>query len=288
MKISICNEIFQSIDFEEICVIVKKIGYDGIEIAPYTFSKDVRYINKSERNKIKNIANSYNLQISAMHWLLTTPRGLSITSLDTKIFTSTFEYFKALIDFANDLEIPTLVLGSPQQRNIPSSSVSIFNKARKRAIHLLKSIGNYIEEINNKIKIGFEPLSPNVTNFGASIEETLNILKEISHPNIKINLDANQMTIEDKSPEELINLVISELGLDGILHIHINEPNMLGPGMKKKNAQVFSTICDRIIKKLKLIGYKRWISVESFDRSISGEIIAKESIKFIRKVLNSD
>lgn len=53
MKFAICNEVFgenQTLeDWKEICQFVASVGYDGVEVAPFTFAEDVREISGSQR-----------------------------------------------------------------------------------------------------------------------------------------------------------------------------------------------------------------------------------------------
>lgn len=274
MKFSICNEIFANLDFEDICQFISKIGYEGIEIAPFTFSNDVRFFFKKERKEISKIADEYDITISAMHWLLKTPDGLSITTPNRKIYLQTIDYLNELLKFADQIGCNTLVLGSPLQRKILPEWDNAECKIRARK--LLQEIAETAEDLNDELIIAFEPLSSEWTNFGNTVKESLEFIEQVNRPNVKIHLDANQMTTEQESPESLINLV----GLDRLAHVHLNEPNKLGPGMRTN-----STICDKILIHLRNIGYKKWVSVETFDSSVQGTEIAIESMNFIRKVL---
>lgn len=275
MRFSICNEIFADKDFEDVCQIISKIGYEGVEIAPFTFSKDIRFFFKKERKEIAKIADSYDITICAMHWLLKSPDGLSITTPDRKVFLQTIDYLNELLKFADQIGCNTLVFGSPLQRKIlPEWN---YAESKARAIKLLQEVSETAKDLNDELTIAFEPLSSEWTNFGNTVEESIEIISQVNCPNVKIHLDANQLTTEKVTPE----LLIDKVGLERLAHIHLNEPNKLGPGMRTD-----STICDKILKHLKHTGYKKWVSVETFDPSVSGTEIATESMRFIKKTLN--
>ena len=38
IKFGICNELFENWEFARVCDAVKRIGYDGLEIAPFTLA----------------------------------------------------------------------------------------------------------------------------------------------------------------------------------------------------------------------------------------------------------
>ena len=53
MKLAICNEIFKEWDFGKICDFISSLGYNGIEIAPFTFAADVRALDEEDCKKIR-------------------------------------------------------------------------------------------------------------------------------------------------------------------------------------------------------------------------------------------
>ena len=38
IRLGICNELFEDWDFAKVCRTIKTLGYDGIEIAPFTLA----------------------------------------------------------------------------------------------------------------------------------------------------------------------------------------------------------------------------------------------------------
>ncbi|MHC4436598.1 MAG: hypothetical protein ACYS3S_04505 [Planctomycetota bacterium] len=40
MKFSLCNEMFEGRSMAEVCLTARKLGYHGIEIAPFTLSRN--------------------------------------------------------------------------------------------------------------------------------------------------------------------------------------------------------------------------------------------------------
>ena len=107
MKFSICNEVFgqsQSLEnWKTICEYSRSVGYDGIEIAPFTFAENVKDISQTQRAEIKKIAGDNGLKISGLHWLLVSPPGLQINAIDENLRAQTIDYLRALIDFAGDV-----------------------------------------------------------------------------------------------------------------------------------------------------------------------------------------
>jgi len=72
MKFGICNEIFyQSLaapwTLEAAMVYAAKVGYDGIELAPFTLAKKVTDISALERERIREKARKAGIAISGIH-----------------------------------------------------------------------------------------------------------------------------------------------------------------------------------------------------------------------------
>ena len=52
-KIGICNELFEDVEFSRMCRLLKQIGYDGVEIAPFTLSRLITDLSPDRRREIK-------------------------------------------------------------------------------------------------------------------------------------------------------------------------------------------------------------------------------------------
>jgi sugar phosphate isomerase/epimerase len=68
MKISLCNEVIRELPFERQCELVKKLGYDGLEIAPVTLSDDPPKITAARRAELKKIAADNGIAITGLHF----------------------------------------------------------------------------------------------------------------------------------------------------------------------------------------------------------------------------
>ena len=47
IKLGICNELFEGWDFGQVCRTVKEIGYDGLEIAPFTLAPRITDLSRA-------------------------------------------------------------------------------------------------------------------------------------------------------------------------------------------------------------------------------------------------
>src|SRR5512143_3521546 len=69
IKISICNELFQGWPIEKVFEYAAQLGYDGVEIAPYTLADSVTEISTQRRKAIQHAAEAMGIEIVGLHWL---------------------------------------------------------------------------------------------------------------------------------------------------------------------------------------------------------------------------
>src|SRR5688572_14726879 len=118
MKFGICNETFKDWKLEEIFSYCARIGYDAVEIAPYTIAHHVGKISAAERTRIREAATRAGIAISGIHWVLVQAEGMHLTSPDAATRERTAAYFCELVDFCADLGGKVIVVGSPKQRSL--------------------------------------------------------------------------------------------------------------------------------------------------------------------------
>lgn len=267
MKFSICNEVFQDWDIQRVFKYVSNIGYDGVEIAPFTISDNVKKVNAEERRRIEKVASSYNIEIVGIHWVLVGPKGLHLTSPDPRVRRSTQEYICELVKFNSDIGGRLLVFGSPKQRNI-TKGVSR-DTAWDYTKQIFSECSQFAEDHN--VLIVLEPLRRQMTNFINTAEEAMKLVKAVNHPNFKLMLDVYSMTDEGQPYDEIIRG-----SKDYLVHFHANDTNKRGPGFG--SADYYN-----IARTLKEIKYDGFVSVEVFTFTPGPEAIAWRSLENLKR-----
>ncbi len=272
-KISICNELFQGWPIEKVFEYAAQLGYDGVEIAPYTLADSVTEISPKRRNAIRRAAEQNGIEIVGLHWLLVKPEGLYINHPDELIRIQTQEYIEALIHFCADLGGKVLVHGSPHQRTIQEGWN--FQESYHFAIETFKVALKAARQRN--VFYCLEPLSPNQTNFINTVDEAIHFVKEVRHPNFKMVFDCRSAAASEKS---LTDALLRTLESRYLCHIHVNDANGLGPG--------FGTIpFTPILKILLESGYKGYLSVEVFHFEHDPQTIASRSIGYLKGIVEA-
>lgn len=270
MNWAICNETFRDWPHERAFALAAECGYRGLEIAPFTLGRTADEIDASTRDRIRRLAVSFGLQIVGLHWLLSNTEGLHLTSPDALVRRRTADYLGRLAQLCGDLGGSVLVLGSPQQRNLP---VSISNEQGMAfAADVIQQTIPTLERIGTTLAV--EPLSPAEGNFLCTAADGAELVRRVGSPHCRLHLDCKAMASEPTPIPDLIRRHRSEL-----VHFHANDPNLQGPGFGQLDFKP-------ILATLREIDYRGWVSVEVFDLSPGSERIARESISYLQRCLS--
>lgn len=268
MRFGICSEIFKDWnDVARTCSFVKETGYDGLEIAPFTFSPYVTDINKSTREEIVKRAAEVDLDIIGIHWVFVGPEGVHLTHPDPEVRAFTTQYMKDLVQFCGDIGGKVIIFGSPKQRNVRRDVT--YNQAFAWAREIFEAAMPLCEQYG--VTICMEQLTHLETNFCQTPEETVELIHAVNHPNFQLLLDTKAMAYLPESREFYIKKYAAHLK-----HYHANDENLEGPGFGDTDfAPVF--------KALKEIDYDGYVSVEVFKFDPGPEAIAQRSLAHMKQ-----
>jgi len=268
MKFALCNEIFRDLHLEDAFQKIADIGYEGVEVAPFTLQPNPRELTERDADRCLKTAEAVGLEVVGLHWLMAETEGLHLTHTDPSILEATKSYLIHLGKLTARMNGSILVLGSPQQRNLlPGVS---YEEAFERAVALMKEVCQEIEE--DGVAFAIEPLAKVETDFLSSCEQGRDFVRAVNHPACGLHLDVKAMTAE---PHGVCHS-IQEYHADCI-HFHANDSNLRGPGQGE-------TDFNQVAHTLKQIGYNKWVSVEAFDYFPSAEECARISLKNLHSV----
>lgn len=273
VKVSICNELFQGWAIDRVFEYAAQLGYNGVEIAPYTLADSVTEITTKQRKAIRHAAEDNGIEIVGLHWLLAKPEGLYINHPDEIIRIKTQEYIEALIHFCADIGGKILVHGSPHQRTVQEGwdFQQSWNFAKETFKVCLKTAQK------RNVLYCIEPLAHMNTNFINTVAEGIRLVREIRHPHLKMVFDSRSASAQEKS---VLEALLRALDSGYLRHIHVNDANGRGPGFGE-------TAFVPILKSLIKHNYKGYISVEVFDFSPDPETVASRSIGYLRGILET-
>ncbi len=269
MKFAICNETYPGWTFDKVCADAAAAGYQGLELAPFTLAEDPRTLTDADALSLCATAKAHGLEILGLHWLLTKPTWFHITTPDPLVRRETARFGSHLARICATTGGRIMVWGSPKARNtLPEWNYEdAFNRAADTIREVAITAGQY------GVTLAIEPLGRKETNFLNTAEETIRLCKLVDHPACKLHLDVKAMSDESKPIPDIIRE-----SKDWFVHFHVNDPNLLGPGMGDVKYEP-------IIAALREVQYKDWLSVEVFDYSPGPENIARKSIAYLKQQL---
>lgn len=268
IKFGICSEIFKDWnDIDRTIEYVRHVGYDGLEIAPFTLAQYVTDIPQPVRRAIPQKASQSGLDIIGIHWVLVGPDGMHINSAEKPVRDRTAQYISDLARFCADIGGRLMIFGSPKQRNVPEGLT--YQQAFEYAVDTFQRAMPVCEE--HGVTICMEPLTHMETNFCTSAAETLNLVRAVGHPNFQMMLDTKAMTTEQEDRPTLIRKYAPYMR-----HYHANDANLNGPGWGDVDF-------GPIFEALKEIQYDGYVSVEVFKFEPGAESIATKSLEYMRR-----
>ena len=268
MKFGICNEIFKDWnDMDRTIAYVREVGYDGLEIAPFTLAASVTDIPDATRRAIAQRAEQEGIEIVGFHWLLAGTEGLHLTHPEATVRERTAAYVRDLARFCGDVGGRLMVFGSPAQRNILDGVTK--SEAFDYAREVFESALPVCEE--NGVTLCMEQLSHLETNFCDTVKDTVQLVEAVAHPNFQLLLDTKAMAFEETSRADLIRKHATVLH-----HYHANDENLGYPGSGEVDfAPIFEA--------LHAIDFTGYVSVEVFDFEPGPEAIAEKSLAYLKQ-----
>jgi sugar phosphate isomerase/epimerase len=271
IRLGICNELFEGWDFADVCRTVKSIGYEGLEIAPFTIAPRITDVSAARRRELRTIVEDSGLTTIGLHWLLAKTEGFYLTTPDAAGRRKTADYLLALAEATRDLGGSLMVFGSPKQRDLlPGIS---YDQALDYAADLFGSVMPAIGDLG--VDFCLEPLAPSETNFLNTCAQANALIARVNHPRFVLHMDVKAQSSETLGTvPELIARHAARAG-----HFHAQDVNLRGPGMGNVD---FGPIIGSLVAS----GYDRWVSVEVFDFSPGAEETARQSYNCLRKHLD--
>ena len=266
MKFAFCNEMFQDVPLRQIFRTAAEIGYDGVEIAPFTVAPSVNRVGPDARKAIRDDAAEFGLEITGLHWLLLSPEGLYLNHPDDGIRYCTRLYLCDLIAFCGDIGGRYMVAGSPKQRNVlpDQTCEATWDRTRQAYVDCMATAEEH------GVTICLEALDSAQTNFINTPAEAAKMVREIDHPNFRMIIDVRATLCQGLDAAAAIRA-----HKDDMAYVHFNDATGDGPGFGE-------TDFTPILKALRDIGYEGYGSVEVFDYSYGAEHIARKSLETLK------
>lgn len=274
MRIALCNEVIAPMPFARQCEYAAKLGYDGLEIAPYTLSDEPNRLGSAQLAAVRAAAADAGISITGLHWLLLKPAGLSISTKNEQTRKKTIDVMLALVDQCAELGGRYLVHGSPQQRRLDTGDTRA--EAMARAQDCFAAVAERAQKAG--VVYCIEPLAADQTPLINTLEEAARMVDGIGSAAVRSMLDCSAAGRAEQEP--LAALVERWLPRGVIAHVQVNDRNRRGPGQGEQHfAPLFGA--------LRRHAYAGDIAVEPFDYVPDGPAAAARAIGYLRGILEA-
>jgi len=240
MRLSISNIAWDVEEDEAIVQMLHRYGIDAIDIAPGKYFPDFLNTPISDIQKVKSWWSDRGIEIIGMQSLLFGKPELNIFG-SKEIQLNLLKHLEAVCRIGGYLGARKLVFGSPKNRDRSGLNDS---EVEKTAVWFFSKLAEIAKQEGVVIC-----LEPNPTYYGANFMttciETSEIVREVDHQCIRMQLDTGALTINEEDPIWVLEKFGKLIG-----HIHISEPDLLPIGSGSTDHKIISLALKRYLPDL--------------------------------------
>ncbi len=222
MRIAISNLAWDITEDEAVAALLQRYQVNAIDIAPSKYFAQPALATDSQMASVKAWWRQHGIDIVGMQALLFGTLGLNIFAAPD-IQAAMLGHLGAICRIGSALGATRLVFGSPKNRDRRGLSDA---DALAVAVPFFRQLGNVAAA--HGVVVCLEP-NPACygTNFMTHSQDTAQVVTQIDHPAIRMQLDTGAMTVNAEDPCAVLSL---HAGLIG--HVHASEPELrpLGDG----------------------------------------------------------
>ncbi len=227
MRLSISNIAWDASEDEAMAELLNKLEINAIDVAPGKYFPNPAKTTDLAITRVLDWWSERGIEIIGMQALLFGTTDLNVFGLP-ETQNAMLKQLSEICRIGQGLGAKHLVFGSPKNRDRKNLND---NDASDVAVSFFSRLGDIAQMHNVVICLEPNPLCYGA-NFMTTSAETLQIVKQISHPAIKMQLDTGALTLNGENPAQVMNDCAYLIS-----HIHASEPNLvpLGDGITNHN-----------------------------------------------------
>jgi len=272
MRLAISNIAWDVTEDEQVAKLLNRYGIDAIDIAPGKYFPDPAKATDEEIARVKQWWVERGIELTGMQALLFGTSGLNVFGAP-EVQEALLQHLAAVCRIGAGLGAIRIVFGSPKNRDRSGLSDE---QVQAIAVQFFRRLGD-IAQIHGVI-IYLEPNPPCYgANFMTNSDETAAIVRQVSHPAIRMQLDTGAITINGEDPATVLENYASLIG-----HVHASEPEIAPLGDKGTDHAMAAACLRRLlpdsIVTIEMLATKNEPHLVSIERAL------KVAVNFYRNV----
>lgn len=233
MRLAISNIAWDTDQDETIARLLQHFSIDAIDVAPSKYFPEPSRATDETIASIRNWWRKQGIEITGMQSLLFGTTGLNVFGT-SKTQDAMLQHLARVCRIGKGLGASRLVFGSPKNRDRTGLNDQ---ETMNVAISFFRRLGDIAQSYDVVICLEPNPICYG-TNFMTTSIETAQVVNQIDHPAIKMQLDTGALTVNG---EDLCAVLQNYTPIIG--HIHASEPDLLplGDGVTD-HANVFAVL----------------------------------------------
>jgi sugar phosphate isomerase/epimerase len=220
MRLAISSIAWDTAEDEAIVALLHRFGVDAIDVAPGKYFQEPAQATGEDIVRVKNWWSQRGIEITGMQALLFGTAGLNVFGSQATQ-DAMLQHLRAVCRIGAGLGATRLVFGSPKNRDRTGLSDQ---QAIAMAIPFFRRLGDIAQSYGVMIC-----LEPNPACYGANFmttsAETAQVVEQLAHPAIRMQLDTGALTINGEDPASVLQEWARLIG-----HVHASEPDLLPLG----------------------------------------------------------
>ena len=220
MRLAISNIAWDAAEDVAIAKLLQRFGVDAIDVAPGKYFPEITKATTNDITRVRSWWAEHGIEITGMQALLFGTTGLNVFG-PPEAQAAMLEHLAAVCRIGDGLGATRLVFGSPKNRDRAGLTEP---EVRAVAIPFFRRLGKIAD--SHSVVICLEPNPPCYgANFMTTSAETAQVVKQIAHPAVRMQLDTGALTINGEDPATVLRDCAPLIG-----HVHASEPDLLPLG----------------------------------------------------------
>ncbi len=220
MRLAISNIAWVVAEDENIAQLLGRYGIDAVDVAPGKYFPDPANASDVDIKRVRAWWAERGIEITGMQALLFGTSGLNVFG-SSAVQEAMLAHLAAVCRIGAGLGAVRVVFGSPKNRD---RSGLTDQEAMAVAVSFFRRLGNIAAA--HGVFICLEPNPPCYgANFMTTSAETAQVVKQVAHPAIRMQLDTGALTINGEDAGSVLERAAHLIG-----HVHASEPDLVPLG----------------------------------------------------------